>query len=150
MRKLGTLPLSYTIAVTVTYGLLLISMCYGILHALFTRFLGTASLRLLCLLALAFAAWTHHGTMRITCGNGFCDLAKGDSDTEAANRLLSASYAALGRRWIGRRLGWRTARRWEIAVSGRRGGKWWRWRVVIREEGRGVNERVGRRGNLAA
>jgi hypothetical protein len=47
--------------------------------------------------------------MRITCGNGFCDLAKGDSDTEAANRLLSASYAALGRRWIGRRLGWRTA-----------------------------------------
>jgi hypothetical protein len=109
MRKLGTLPLSYTIAVTVTYGLLLISMCYGILHALFTRFLGTASLRLLCLLALAFAAWTHHGTMRITCGNGFCDLAKGDSDTEAANRLLSASYAALGRRWIGRRLGWRTA-----------------------------------------
>jgi len=34
---------------------------------------------------------------------------EGDSDTEAANRLLSASYAALGRRWIGRRLGWRTA-----------------------------------------
>ena len=113
MRNLGTLPFSYTIAVTVTYGLLLISMCYGVLHASLTRFPGTASPRLLCLLALAFAAWTHHCNMRIICdgfcGHGFCDLAKGDSDTEAANRLLSSSYDALGRCWIGRQLGWRTA-----------------------------------------
>ena len=113
MRSLGTLPRAYTVGVGVAYGLLLLFVCHGTLHACLTRLPGlrmldpslTSPAGQLCVaLALGFALWIHSSLMHVACAHRLCDLAAADSSAEAASRLRSASYAALGRR-----LGWRTA-----------------------------------------